>query len=179
MSAVLVLSVQATTATPATAAEQALARHSSAVTTSSGIWAALPTQAASAPYVRSALALTFAVAVVTPRPQYFWVVNTGTLSLTGASYTVTETGSPGISATVEACVGGSWNESTDACSGTVTTVATSGGGAMSSSVVSAAPSAQVRLRARVSGPPTVTAAVVTTSISVARGNARAAATTDS
>lgn len=165
--------------TAATAAEQALARHSAAVTTTSGIWAALPTQAASAPYVPSALALTFAVAVSTPRPQYFWVVNTGTLTLAAASYTVTETGSLGVTATVEACVGGSWNETTDACSGSITTVATSAGGATTSSVVPAAASAQVRLRARVSGPPAVTAAIVTTSISIPRTDVRAATTTNS
>ena len=179
VSAVLVATGQVAAVTTAAAAEQALARHSAAVTTTSGSWAALPTQAASAPYVPSALALTFAVAVSTPRPQYFWVVNTGTLALTGASYTVTESGSVGITATVEACVGGTWNESTDACSGTITTVATSGAGATSSSVVPASPAAQVRLRARVSGPPAVIAAVVTTSISVATGNVRAATTTDS
>src|SRR5690242_13549670 len=101
MSAVLVASVQASTVVPATAAEAALARHSSAVTTSSAMWAALPTQASSAPYVPTALTLTFAVAVVTPRPQYFWVVNTGTVSLTAARYTVTETGALGVTATVE------------------------------------------------------------------------------
>ncbi|MDQ1685073.1 MAG: hypothetical protein QOC82_1810 [Frankiaceae bacterium] len=177
MSAGLLTSVQAATVTAATAAEVALARHSTAVSTTSGVWAALPTTAASAPYVPTALALTFAVAVTTPRPQYFWVVNTGTVSLTGASYTVTETGALGLTATVQACVGGSWNETTDACSGTITTVATSGAGATSSTVVPGAPSAQVRLRALLSGAPTVTVAVVTTSISVARTDARAATTT--
>lgn len=163
----------------ATASVQALARHTTAVSTTSGIWAALPTQLSSAPYVPAALTLTFATAVTTPRPQYFWVVNTGTITLSKASYTVTETGALGLTATVEACVGGSWNESTDACSGTVTTVATSGGGATSSTVVPAAASAQVRLRAKVSGAPTVTAAIVTVSVAVARTDARSATTTDS
>ena len=171
--------VEAATPTSATAAEQALARHSAAVVTTSATWAALPTQASTAPYVPAALSLTFAVAVTTPPPQYFWVVNTGTVSLSTASYTVTETGAVGLTATVEACVGGSWNETNDTCSGTITTVATSSGGATSSSAVPAAPSAQVRLRARVSGPPTVTAAVVTTSVAVARSNVRAATTTNS
>jgi len=177
LSAGLLTTLQAGTVTTATAAEQALARRVAATTTTSGVWAALPTQAASAPYLPAALALTFAVSVSTPAPQYFWVVNTGTVSLTSATYTVTETGVAGITATVEACVGGVWNESTNACSGAVTTVATSGAGATSSAVVPAAPSAQIRLRARVSGPPLATAAVVTTSIAVARGDARAATTT--
>jgi hypothetical protein len=170
--------VEAVTPQDATASIKALARHSTSVATTSGIWAALPTQASSAPYVPVALPLTFAVAVTTPRPQYFWVVNTGTVSLSSATYTVTETGALGLTATVEACVGGTWNETTDACTGgTITTVATSSGGATSSSVVPASPAAQVRLRARVSGPPTVAAAVVTTSVAVARANARAATTT--
>lgn len=177
MSAALGASVQAATVTPATAAEVALARHSAAVTTRSATWAALSTQLASAPYVPSALALTFAVAVTTPPPQYFWVVNTGTVSLTRAGYTVTETGSPGLTATVQACVGGTWNETTDACSATITTVATSGAGLTSSTAVPAAPSARVRLRAIVSGPPTISAGVVTTSITVARTDVRAATTT--
>jgi hypothetical protein len=179
VSAGFVASVSLTTIAPATAAEQAVARKTAAVTTTSAIWAALPTQAGSAPYTPTALALTFAVAATTPPPQYFWVVNTGTVSLTKANYTVTETGALGLTATVQACVGGSWNESTGTCSGTVTTVATSGGGATSSTVVPASPSAQVRLRAILSGPPALTAAVVTTSITVARADARAASTTDS
>src|SRR5579885_2068514 len=91
--------VQAATPPTATASIQALARHSSSVSTTSGKWAALPTQLGSAPYVPAALALTFAVAVTTPRPQYFWVVNTGTVSLTKATYTVTETGALGLTAT--------------------------------------------------------------------------------
>jgi hypothetical protein len=174
----LIASVEATAVTPATAAEQALARRSSAVTTTSGVWAALPTQAASAPYVPAALALTFAVSALTPRPQYFWVVNTGTVSLTRASYTVTETGAPGLSATVQACVGGTWNETTDACSGgVITAVAASGAGATSSTAVPASPSAQLRLRAVLSGAPAVSVAVVTTSIAVARTDARSASTT--
>jgi hypothetical protein len=179
MSAVLLASIEATSVTSATAAEQALARRSTAVVTTSASWGALPTQAASAPYVPAALALTFAVAATTPRPQYFWVVNTGTVSLTRASYTVTETGAPGLTATVQACVGGSWNETTDACSGSITTVATSGAGATSSTAVPASPSAQLRLRAMLSGAPLATAAVVTTSIAVARTDARAASTTNS
>jgi hypothetical protein len=177
MSAVLAASVQATAVQPATAAERAVARHAAAVTTTSAVWSALPTQAAAGPYTPSALALTFAAALVTPPPQYFWVVNTGSVSLTGATYTVTEAGSAGVTATIQACVGGTWNETTDACSGVVTAVATSGAGATASSVVPATPSAQTRLRAVLSGPPTVTAAVVTTSIAVARTNARSATTT--
>jgi len=170
--------VQAATPSTATASIQALARHSSSVATTSGKWAALPTQLGSAPYVPAALTLTFAVAVTTPRPQYFWVVNTGTVSLTKATYTVTETGAVGVTATVEACVGGTWNETTDACTGgVITTVATSSGGATSSSVVPAAASAQVRLRAKLSGAPAVAAALVTTSVAVARTDARAATTT--
>lgn len=177
MSAALGASVQAATVTPATAAEVALARHSAAVGTTSATWAALSTQLASEPYVPSALVLTFAVAVTTPRPQYFWVVNTGTVSLTRAGYTVTETGSLGVTATVQACVGGTWDETTDACSGSITTVATSVAGPTSSTVVPAAPAAKVRLRAIVSGPPTISAAIVTTSIAVARTDVRAATTT--
>lgn len=178
MSAVLVLSVEATAVTSATAAEQALARRTAAVVTTSGVWAALPTQLGSAPYVPTALTLTFAVSALTPRPQYFWVVNTGTVSLSRASYTVTETGAPGLSATVQACVGGTWNESTDACTGgTITTVATSGAGATSSTAVPVLPAAQLRLRAVLSGAPAVSVAVVTTSIAVARTDARAATTT--
>jgi hypothetical protein len=163
-------------ATSATAATAATARHASAITTTSAKWAALPTQAGAGPYVQTALILTFASAIVTPPPQYFWVVNTGTISLSSATYTVTETGAVGVTATVQACVGGSWNETTGACSGTITTVAASGAGATASAVVPSAPAAQTRLRAILSGAPTITAAVVTTSISVARADARAGTT---
>jgi hypothetical protein len=175
LAALLTVSLVGATAAAASGAATASASQ----TTGSGSWAALATQQSSAPYLTSALTLTFAAALTTPPPQYFWVVNSGTITLTRAGYTVTETGAVGVTATVQACTGGTWNESTNTCSGSITTVATSGAGATLSTSAPTAGGSKVRLRALLNLPPTLAAALVTVSVAVARTDARAATTTDS
>lgn len=78
------------------------------------VWAALPTQAAGPPYPTGPLTLTF-TGPGQPAPQYFSVVNVGTIALTGASYTATASGKS--IATLSACVGGTWNQTTGSCNG--------------------------------------------------------------
>ena len=148
-----------------------------AQTVTSGTWKALPTTLGSPPYLTQSLVLTFLLGA-SPPPQYFWVVNTGSLTLSGATYTVGITGTPGASASIAACVGGTWNESTGACSGTITTLVTTATGSAASAVVPAAAGSSIRLRASVTSALTI-ADVVTVGVSVSRSQVRAATSSNS
>lgn len=94
----------------------------------SGLWGAAP----------SATSLDFG----TPGVQqlFFTVTNTGTLSLTGATYTVSGSNfKVGMTMSLQACVGGAWNVSTGTCTGgVVQTIVSTTGGSTSASVTSAA-----------------------------------------
>ena len=93
----------------------------------SGQWGAAP----------SATSLDFG----TPGVQqlYFTVTNNGTLPLIGATYTVSGTGfKVGMTMSLIACVGGSWNMSTNVCTGGVTQTVVTTTGASSSAAVTAA-----------------------------------------
>jgi hypothetical protein len=147
-------------------------------TVTSGTWKALPTTLGSPPYLTQSLVLTFALSVTPPPAQYFWVVNTGSLTLTGATYTVGITGTPGASASISACVGGTWNESSGACSGSITTLVTTAAGSAASVVVPAAAGASIRLRASVTSALTL-ADIVTVGVSVSRSQVRAATSSNS
>jgi hypothetical protein len=151
---------------------------SSTQSVTSGTWKALPTTLSAPPYLTQSLVLTFPLSVVAPSPQYFWVVNTGTLTLTAATYSVSITGTGGAVATLAACVGGSWNESLGTCSGSITTLVNSTTGSASSTVVPTAGNSEIRLRATVSSAVSL-ADVVTINVSVARSQVRTAKTTSS
>lgn len=153
--------------------------QSPSTSAASGTWAAVATTSSAPPYTNAALELTFGVSVIDPpAPQYFNVVNTGTLPLTGATYSAAISGAPGATATIYACVGGTWNEGTGACSGTITSVVTSAEGTASSTVVATAVNASVRLQANVT---TVLSlpTTLTVDVSVDRSQARTATTTNS
>jgi hypothetical protein len=154
---------------------------SSTQTVTSGKWAALPTLLSSPPYATAPALLTYALSPLSPPPpQYLWVVNTGTVSLRSASYTVSVTsGVLADTATAQVCAGGTWNESTGACAGgTVQTVATSTGGATSCTQVPTSPGASVRVKVSLATAINLVT-VVSMSISVSRPDARAATTTNS
>jgi hypothetical protein len=146
-------------------------------TVTSGTWKALPTTLGSPPYLTQSLILTFLLGA-SPPPQYFWVVNTGSLTLTGATYTLSISGTPGASASIAACVGGTWNESTGTCSGSITTLVSTAAGSAGSTVVPVAAGSSVRLRASVTSALTV-ADIVTVGVSVSRSQVRAATSTSS
>jgi len=130
----------------------------SAVTAATGTWGATPTLAASGVPAPGTVSITYShTLVLTTAPQYFYVANTGTRTLSGTSYTVdgiagAVLGDPVI--TVRACTGGTWNTSTHACSaGSVTTVGTFTAGApgpVESAVTAAGPGTRVQLQAAVS-----------------------------
>ena len=102
----------------------------------SGVWSIVPTTASSAPYGTGALTLNFPkVPNAIAPPQYFNVVNTGSFSASGATYTVS--GLDTTQVTVEACSSpGTWNETTGACSTTIITLVTTASGTTSGTAVS-------------------------------------------
>jgi hypothetical protein len=133
--------------------------------------------------VASPTSVTFPASLSAPPAQYLSVNNTGSLPLTGATYTMTRSGLIVGTVNVDACVGGTWNESTGACTGgVITSVVTSLNTPKSDSATGtfpAAPGGSTRMRVTLSianaSPSTVTLAVsVTRSTQV-----RAGTTTDS
>src|SRR4051794_22413103 len=70
---------------------------------------------------------------------YFTVANTGTLPLTGATYRASGSGfKVGMTLSLVACVGGTWNVATGTCTGGVVQTIVSTTGAASSASVSSA-----------------------------------------
>lgn len=138
-----------------TAAAGTAATAAGTATTGSASWSAVLVDAGGTASTGHALTLTWPIGLV---PQYVSVRNTGTLALTAQSYTVT-------GGTGAACVGGSWNI-LGLCTG---------------AEVALTANAKVTLPVGGSAPIKVTPAStsVTLTVSTARANARAAATTSS
>ena len=122
--------IGATVLTPAEAAIKA-ANTSGAMTVSSATWSAIPTPSSSGTPPPGTVSIGFSrTLVLTTPPQYFYVANAGTAALSRTSYQVDGIGgallgNPVI--TLKACVGGTWNTSTDVCSagaGAVITIGT-------------------------------------------------------
>jgi hypothetical protein len=141
-------------------------------TVASATWAVVATTAGSAPYGTGPLVLDFGTSGV--RDHFFNVVNTGSVALTGTTYSVSGAGMPnGGTVTLGACVGGVWNEATDTCTGgTATAIATSDGTFTTASVSAAGlypqtVGAGVRLLALLSKNPKPTT-TVTVGVSVSR-----------
>lgn len=159
------------------ASAASMADASSTSTITSAKWAVVPTQSTTSPPPTGALTLTAS----STAPQYFRVVNAGTVSVTAMTYVVTVTstsGSPNVKLT--ACTV-AW--AANACPGTSTVVATwssksnppagqvSSGTAISSTAVPAAPNASVYLQASPGGVP-ATGATITVNTSVSSGPTR-------
>lgn len=102
--------------------------------------------------------------------------NTGTVALTGETYTLTATGLNFGQSILEACTSGSWQSTTNTCTGTTTKIATANGGA-TSSLLSLAVGASLSLRVTV--PATLIGSTVTVSASASRAQVRAATTVNS
>ena len=149
---------------------------SSAQTTSttaavtSGSWGAIATTATAAPYGTGPLTLTFSGLL--SAPQYFNLVNTGTLPLTAVTVEATTTRGGAV---IEAC-STTWNELLGTCSSVLpVTVATSGAGPTAYTVLLPAGSS-IRLRASVTNSRNF---AMTIGVKVSRAQVRAATTTGS
>ena len=153
----------------ADAASSAQAKTTTTAAVTSGSWAAVATTATAPPYSTGPLALTFSSLLA--EPQYFNLVNTGTLPLAAVTFEATTTRG---SAVIEAC-NSTWNELLGTCPTGAITVATSGTGPTPYTVPLSVGSS-VRLRASVSNGRNLT---MTIGVNVARAQARAAAITGS
>lgn len=170
-----------TSLTPAEAASTAQA-SSARVVAGSGTWGAVATTNTTAPYGTGALVLTFPNTGTNGQPvyppQFFTVGNTGTITLTAATYTATGTPST-ATFTIEACSAG-WNESANTCSGVISTVLTTATSPQASTVVPPGAGQGIRLRASVAGTiPRSTTPSLTVGLSVTRAQGRPATTTGS
>lgn len=102
---------------------------------SSAQWGSVATMATAPPYGAGPLTLTFGATGT--QSIVFQVANTGQLALAGVTYTLSGANLPrgGPQITVYACVGGTWDFAVGGCSGgTLTTVMTTGGGAVTTPV---------------------------------------------
>ena len=113
--------------------------------------------------------------------QYLSINNRGVTDMNSFTLITTSTSTSGKSIALQACTGGTWNETTDLCSGTISTLTTtigSGTGAnspQSSHIsISIAQGGNLRLRAL----STQSGASLTVGIQVARANLRASASTN-
>ena len=116
------------------------------------------------------------------RRLYFSVINTGTLPLLGATYTLSGSGLPrNATLAVQGCVGGAWNTATGTCSGTTVPILSSPGPPAAASVSTAglfpaALGSSVSLQATIDkNPQAATSGSV--SVSVTRADVRPPTTT--
>lgn len=154
---------------------------------SSGSFAVVPTTDPATP-PPGALTLTYA-AILSPPAQYFDAVNTGSIPLIGATYSVAVSGGGLLgdpSITLAACTGGSWDQSTGSCSGTEVALGTWSASATApadSSAAPAVPGTRLGIKASISATANLTEVTTATiSISVSSGptrQIRAANITDS
>lgn len=154
----------------AAASSKAAAKGTQGIT--SGTFAVVPTQLATP--LAAPLVLTYA-AVLTPPAQYFDAVNTGSITLVGATYSATVVGgnlaTPSLK--LESC-SATWNETTGSCSGSVTQIGTwtgTTGTPVTSNVVPAAAGARTRIKASISASLSLLT-TATISISVSSGPTR-------
>lgn len=174
----LLLVVLAVALVPANAARAELAGTSTpdvAVAATASSWAAVATTASGAPYTPKALVLSFAKnGGSPPAAKYFYVANTGSLSLVTGTYSVVA--SPTVTTLVESC-SKTWNESTGTCSGgSITTVVNSTASPATAARCPAAVGSTIRLRARINTSIAGTTSV-TLGVTLTRASARAAMTT--
>lgn len=120
----------------------------------SASWAVVATTASAAPYGSGPLTLSFRKAAKAAPPQYVNLVNTGTVALRQAQYSLTPT--PLQDVVLEGCTG-TWDERRDTCSGTIVLLTTAAA-STTSSFVPGAPGSSRRVRVRLtsSTPPDTT-----------------------
>lgn len=165
---------------PALAAALAVARADSSAT--AGSWGVAAAAVGGAPVVGQS----FTVQWVPATTVYFDVVNTGTVALSGTTWTGTNSkasnGAAPPEVAFDACVGGTWNTTTGTCSGTVSRVAATSGGTftVASTTTARTPGGRLSVRGTVVSltnfPHTYSTAL---GFSVTRGQTRAATTTSS
>jgi hypothetical protein len=143
----------------------------------SGSFAVVPTLLSTGIPAPASLPLTFALGAA-PIPLYFNAVNTGSITVSAASYSAVVTGGIGGTTTVTlaACVGASWNQALGTCAGTTTTTigswTSASSAAIASTAVPAAAAARLSIKASVTGGSLTSVTVATVNISVSSGPTR-------
>ena len=163
---------------PALAATRAVA--SADLPAASGRWGAAVTSAGATPATGTA----HTIAWVPPLTAlYLDVVNTGTLALTGTTWTATNTkptnGTAPPEIAFDACVGASWSALLGTCAGTVVRIGATSGGTLTvaTTTTATAPGGRLSVRAVPTSLLNFPQSFSTTvGLSVARSQARAATT---
>jgi hypothetical protein len=146
------------------------AQAASAAAVSSSNWGAVATVSTAPPYGTDPLTVTFSGLL--SAPQYFNLVNTGTLPLTAVTIEATTTRG---AAAIQACAT-AWNETLDICPSGAVTVATSGAGPTPYNAPMPTVGSSIRLRASVTSGRNFT---MTIGVNVTRAQVRAASVTGS
>lgn len=171
---------------PAYAGYGATAGSGAAQSVTSGTFAVIPTTLATTP-PPGPLVLTYP-AGLTPGPQYFDAVNTGSIDLVGASYGVALSSAlplGGITLTLTACVGFPWDQAAGTCAGTSVVLGSwtaASAAPVDTGTAPGAPGARLSIRAALSAGLPDAAITATISVSVSSGptrQIRAARTTNS
>jgi hypothetical protein len=148
----------------------------SAVSVTTASWGAAGATTTGTPTTGQAFVITWSSPLLGTSSQYFQVVNTGTLDLTGETYAATNAGS-NVTVTLTACVGATWNASTGKCGGTQVVLDTSGGSSTTASTPIPASSA-LSVRAQASGL-SLTSFTTSVTVTTTRSEVRAATTINS
>jgi hypothetical protein len=148
----------------------------SAESVTSASWGAAGSTTNGSPTPGSPFTISWAIITLLPTSQYFKVTNTGTLALTGETYSAVNSGGPTVVLT--ACVGAAWSATTGACGGTQVSLGQSGGGAVTSTTAIPV-GGSLSVRAQTTG--LLSLGTFTTSVTVdaARSQVRAGTTTNS
>jgi hypothetical protein len=163
---------------PAWGGVKAKATHAAQSATSAK-WGAAGSTNNGSPSIGSPFTMSWTINLLGVNPQFFKVVNTGTIDLTAETYTTTISGGPKI--TLTACVGDDWSTLLGlggSCSGTTVGLGDSSSGATTASVPIPAGS-YVSVKASASGLLSLGSYTTTINVRVSRGQARAATTTNS
>jgi hypothetical protein len=154
------------------------ATNAQSETVTSASWGAAGATTSGSTTLGSPFVVSWALITLFPTSQYFKVTNTGTLALTGETYTTVNSGGPTVSLT--ACVGGTWNSSSGVCpsGGTQVSLGQSGGGATTSTTAIPVGSS-LSVRAQTTGLLSLGTFTTSVTVTAARSQVRAGTTTNS
>lgn len=141
---------------------------------SSGSWGAAGADVGGSPTPGTPYVIQWALITLLPTSQYFQVVNTGSLDLTGQTYTATRSSGPTVELT--ACVGATWSGSS--CGGSQVSLGTTSSGATTVSIAIPAGSS-LSVRARTTGLLSLGTFTTSITITTTRSQVRASITKNS
>lgn len=161
-------------AAPAWASEDARTAKTQAVGSAS--WGAAGATASGSPATGTPFVLSWNLVTLLPSSQYFRVVNTGSLDLTGETYTSVASGGPTVALT--ACVGATWNAVAGTCGGTQVSLGQTGGGATAATTAISS-GASLSVRAQTTGVLSLGTFTTSVTVTTTRSQVRSGTTTNS